>query len=114
MITIILNDSPYGTEKSYNGLRLAIALQKKNEQINVFLMSDAIFCGLNNQETPDGYYNIGRMIKLLINKGGKVLVCKTCMEARGITENSFIEGVVKGNMEMLSEWVLQSEKIINY
>jgi uncharacterized protein involved in oxidation of intracellular sulfur len=27
-ILILINDAPYGTEKAYNGLRLAMALQK--------------------------------------------------------------------------------------
>ena len=68
MITIILNDAPYGSERSYNGLRLALSLTKNNEQVQVFLF-DAIFCALKNQQTPAGYYNIGRMIQVLIRRG---------------------------------------------
>ncbi len=37
---LILNDPPYGTERSYNGLRLAMALAKKDAVITVFLMAD--------------------------------------------------------------------------
>jgi uncharacterized protein involved in oxidation of intracellular sulfur len=70
MITIILNDAPYGSEKSYNGLRIALSLSKKNEDVCVFLMGDAVFCGVGNQQTPNGYYNIGRMIKILL-KGNR-------------------------------------------
>lgn len=72
MITFILNDAPYGNERSYNGLRNAIAVQKKNEPVRVFLMADAVFCALNNQQTPNGYYNIGRMIKSLLKRGADV------------------------------------------
>ena len=72
MITFILNDAPYGTERSYNGLRIALSLSKKNEDIRVFLMGDAVFCGSENQQTPNGYYNIGRMVKGLLQKGGQV------------------------------------------
>jgi uncharacterized protein involved in oxidation of intracellular sulfur len=72
MTTFILNDTPYGTERSYNGLRIALSLSKKNEEVRVFLMGDAVFCGVANQQTPNGYYNIGRMIKGLLNKGGQV------------------------------------------
>jgi uncharacterized protein involved in oxidation of intracellular sulfur len=38
----ILNDPPYGTERSFNGLRLAKALQGKGAAVTVFLMADAI------------------------------------------------------------------------
>ena len=72
MITIILNDVPYGTERSYNGLRIALSLSKKNEDVRVFLIGDAVFCGVENQQTPNGYYNIGRMIKGLLNKDRQV------------------------------------------
>jgi len=72
MITFMLNDAPYGTERSYNGLRLALALAKTGEKVQVFLLADAVFCALENQKTPDGYYNIGRMIKGLSKRGAQV------------------------------------------
>jgi uncharacterized protein involved in oxidation of intracellular sulfur len=68
MITIILNDAPYGTERSYNGLRLALSMVKSNEDLQVFFMEDAVFCGMQNQQTPNGYYNIGRMVKGLLKR----------------------------------------------
>jgi uncharacterized protein involved in oxidation of intracellular sulfur len=43
---LILNDPPYGSERSYNGLRLAGALAKQdpNGAIIIFLMADAVSC----------------------------------------------------------------------
>ncbi len=72
MITFILNDAPYGTERSYNALRIALSLVKKEDDVRIYLMADAVFCGLANQQTPNGYYNIGRMIKGLLRNGGQV------------------------------------------
>jgi uncharacterized protein involved in oxidation of intracellular sulfur len=72
MITTILNDAPYGTERSYNGLRLALSLAKSEQKVNVFLMGDAVLCGIQNQQTPTGYYNIERMIKGLLRRGARV------------------------------------------
>jgi uncharacterized protein involved in oxidation of intracellular sulfur len=69
MITIILNEAPYGNERSYNGLRLALALAKAEEKVKVFLLADAIFCALENQNTPGGYYNISGMLKSLLKRG---------------------------------------------
>ncbi len=73
-ILFIINDAPYGTEKAYNALRIAMALQKEQTkpQIRIFLMADAVACGLLNQETPSGYYNIQRMLKSILSKGGDV------------------------------------------
>ncbi len=84
-ILILINDAPYGTEKGYNAFRLAMALQKKHPpvQVNVFLMADAVGCGIPNQNAPQGYYNIERMVKSVFNKGGKIKTCCTCMDAGG-------------------------------
>jgi DsrE/DsrF-like family len=71
---IILNDPPYGTERSYNGLRLANSLAKtEGADVSVFLMGDAASCAVGGQATPSGYYNIERMLKILASKGGKTV-----------------------------------------
>jgi len=72
---IILNDPPYGTERSYNGLRLAGNLVTKHEQaeVDVFLMGDAVSCAKSGQTTPNGYYNLERMLKPVL-RGGRVLI----------------------------------------
>ena len=61
----ILNDPPYGTERCYNALRLANALVKSDAaaEVTVFLMADAVSCCKKGQKTPDGYYNLERMLK---------------------------------------------------
>ena len=43
----ILNDPPYGTERSYNGIRLVREVLKRMEtgnEVKVFLMGDAAPC----------------------------------------------------------------------
>ena len=67
---IILNDPPYGTERSYNGLRLAGALAKRDgEEVRVFLMGDAAACAKRGQQTPNGYYNVERMLQSIARQG---------------------------------------------
>lgn len=92
-ILIVLNDAPYGTEKTYNGLRLAIALQARNIKVRLFLMADAIFAGIPDQRTPPGYYNIGEMLGRVLAKGGQMAACGGCMKARGTRAEGLIEGV---------------------
>ena len=72
MTTIILNDGPYGTERSYNGLRLAMAMAKADSPVQVFLMADAVACAVKGQKTPNGFYNIERMLKSLLRDGANV------------------------------------------
>ncbi len=113
-ILIVLNDAPYGTEKSYNGLRLAIALQAKGNNVSVFLMADAVSCGLPKQETPQGYYNIAEMLGRVLAKGGRVAACGSCMKARGLSAGGMVSGVEQGSMALLSEWTEKCSKVHSF
>jgi len=67
---IIVNDSPYGIERPYNALRLAMNLSKKpGTSVSVFFVGDGVLCARKGQKTPDGFYNIERMVQSLIRKG---------------------------------------------
>jgi uncharacterized protein involved in oxidation of intracellular sulfur len=113
-VLFILNDAPYGSEKTYNALRLAMALQKDHPgtEVRVFLMADAVTAALPAQVTPQGYYNIERMVKAVIAKGGKIKLCGTCCEARGIKSLPLLEGVEVGTMTQLAQWTAESEKVM--
>ena len=67
---IIINDAPYGNERPYNALRLALNLVKREGvKVKAFLMADGVFCARKNQKTPEGYYNIERMLKSIAKRG---------------------------------------------
>ncbi len=112
----IINDAPYGTEKAYNAFRLAMTMQKDfpDNEVRIFLMADAAFCALQNQNTPSGYYNIERMLKSIINKGGQVKICGTCADARGIKNLPLIEGAQISTMAELTAWTIESDKVITF
>ncbi|HDP93928.1 MAG TPA: hypothetical protein ENN40_01045 [Candidatus Aminicenantes bacterium] len=116
-ILIIINDAPYGTEKAYNALRMAMTLQKEHEdkvEIKIFLLADAVFCGIPNQTTPNGYYNIERMLKSVIRQGGEVKSCGGCSEARGINTLKPIRGVQLSNMKEFAQWTVECDKVITF
>jgi uncharacterized protein involved in oxidation of intracellular sulfur len=109
----ILNDPPYGTERTYNGLRLARNLFKHDDSadVTVFLMADAVFTAKAGQKTPDGYYNLERMLKVLLKKGGKVLLCGTCMDARGLQEEELQEGCARSTLDELTAVSFEADKV---
>ena len=109
---IVLNDPPYGTERSYNGLRLAMALAKLPEtDVRVFLMGDAVSCARAGQKTPNGYYNLERMIEWLVARNVPLKMCGSCMDARGLNGESVIPGAERGSMEELADWHRFSDKV---
>lgn len=115
-ILIIINDAPYGTEKAYNALRMGITLLNEHENIDlrIFLLADAVGCTLPNQKTPNGYYNIEKMLKIIINKGGKIKACGGCSETRGIDKLKLIDGIEISNMKAFAQWVVESDKVLSF
>jgi len=113
---IIINEQPYGSEKPYNGLRLAMQLQKDfpGESVRVFLMADAASCAVKGQTTPNGYYNIERMIRSVLMNKGEVKICGSCADARGIKIENIIDGTQMSTMSELTAWYMDSDKIISF
>jgi len=109
----ILNDPPYGTERSYNGLRLARTLSKhEGNEIRVFLLGDAALCAKAGQKVPEGYYNIGFFLQSLLKRNTQVGVCGVCMEARGIQDGELLPGAAHSTLEQLAEWTEWADKVI--
>ena len=110
---IIINDPPYGTERLYNGLRLAHDLQREEVDVTVFLMGDAVLGAKSGQKTPDGFYNAERMVRRVTSKG-QVLLCGTCMDARGITEPEVLDGVERSTMEALAKATVAADRVLTF
>jgi uncharacterized protein involved in oxidation of intracellular sulfur len=109
----ILNDPPYGTERSYNALRLARnLLLKEAGEVRLFLLGDAAACAKGGQKVPPGYYNIADMLSAFTRRGGKVGVCGTCIDARGIAEQDLVEGAARGTMDQLTQWTTWADKTL--
>lgn len=107
----ILNDPPYGTERSYDALRLAGALAKRGgEEVKVFLIGDAAACAKAHQKVPQGYYNLELMLRVPARHGAEIGVCGTCMDARGIAEAELAEGTRRSTLEELTDWTRWADK----
>lgn len=109
----ILNDPPYGSGRYCNALRLADALLKKEPEstIAVFLMADSVAAAKAAQKTPDGCYNLERMLKGLIARKGQVLLCGSCMDARGLAETELTQGARRSTMDEFAAITLESGKV---
>lgn len=112
-ILFILNDPPYGTERSFNGLRQIQALLKTEPkpEISVFLMADAVACAKTGQITPNGYYNLKRMVRGVARQA-PVVLCGTCMDARGIGDDAIVAGAERGTMPQLAEMTAEADKVL--
>ena len=114
-VLIVVNDAPYGTEKAYNALRLAMTLQREHRvQLRLFLLADAVTCALPGQTTPNGYYNVARMVRAIVEAGGEVKACGSCMDARGTAELERLPGVERATMKDLAAWTVDSDRVLTF
>jgi uncharacterized protein involved in oxidation of intracellular sulfur len=115
-LLIIANDAPYGGEKTWNALRLAgtSVTTEVGMQVRVFLMGDSVGAAKRGQVTPEGYYNLEKMLTDLVAKGVEVKTCGTCLKSRGIADADLVANVQRGTMVVLANWVKESDRVISF
>jgi uncharacterized protein involved in oxidation of intracellular sulfur len=114
-ILIQLNDPPYGSERTWNGLRLAQSLVRREEvEVRVFLFGDSVGAAVAGQKVPDGYYHLDRMVAGVVRHGGQVGCCGTCLDARALTDVPLVEGAHRGTLDQATDWTLWADKILTF
>jgi uncharacterized protein involved in oxidation of intracellular sulfur len=112
-VLLLLNDPPYGTERSYNALRLAAALGKAGDHaVRLFLLGDAAACAKAGHSVPQGTANLNRMLTVVLQHRGEVGVCGSCMDARGISDGELVSGTRRSSMEELAAWTAWADRVL--
>lgn len=113
---LVLNGPPYGTEQCYNALRLAQSLQRKgsDNRISLFLLGDAVGTARKAQKTPQGYYNLEIMLQRVLAANGEVLLCGTCMDARGLADTQVVDGARRSTMDELAAALIDADKVLTF
>lgn len=110
---MIINGAAYGQDATYNAVRLAASMAKREEvTLQVFLMGDGVTVAMSGQKTPDGYYKLDRILSVVSRNGGQVGCCGTCMDARGVTEAMLVQGATRSTMDELTDWTLAAGKVL--
>jgi len=113
---LVFNRNPYdGTDVTWNGLRLAEQLLNTGLEVNVFLMNDSVDLARDVTKQPEGYFDLGKMLKELIAKNVPVKVCGTCKVRCGIHKGEpYFEGTHEARMTELAQWVKKADKVITF
>ena len=80
-------------------------------EVRVFLMGDAAAAAMAGQNVPQGYYNLGDMLGMVLRRGGAVAVCGTCMDTRAIADDHLVKDAKRSTMEDLAEWSEWADKV---
>ena len=114
-VLLILNGPAYGADETYNAIRLATALTRRDDvDVTVFLMGDAVTCAVAGQKTPDGYYTLDRMLQSFARHDGHLACCGTCLDARGLTKEHLIDEAWRSNMEELAAWTVEADQVLTF
>lgn len=114
-VLVILQGPAYGDERAYNGLRLATSLAKRDGvEVKVFCFGDAVACSMANQQVPNGYYHLDRMIGASARHGAEIGLCGTCMDARGITDEMIVDEAHRSTLNEATDWTLWADKTITF
>jgi len=110
---LVLNGPAYGSDATYNAVRLAVALARRDDtEVVTFLMGDAVTCAIAGQKTPDGYYALDRMLRGFARHGGRIACCSTCLDARGLTKEHLIEEAPRSTMDELAAWTVEADQVL--
>ena len=116
-ILFVVSAPPYGSERMLSALRLATALLAQDGeaiQLRLFLLSDAVTVALPGQQSAVAGASLGAMLETLLAAGVDVRLCRTCLQARGLTDLDLLPGAVVGTMQELAEWTLTADKVLSF
>jgi uncharacterized protein involved in oxidation of intracellular sulfur len=114
-ILLIVNGPAYGADTTFNAVRLANALTRRDDaQLTLFLMGDGVTCAVAGQQTPDGYYTLDRMLKSFSRHGGNIACCGTCLDARGLAKEHLIGEANPSTMDELAAWTVEADDVLTF
>ena len=103
-VLLILQGPTYGTEASYNGLRLADNLAKRDSvEVKILCFGDAVGLAVAGQQLPNGYYHLDRMLTSSARHGAEIGLSGTCMDARGITDAMILPESRRSNLDEVTD-----------
>ncbi len=109
----VLNDHPYHSERNFNALRLATSLAGGGDNtVNVFLIGDAVHSAVAGGAVPEGRDDIAWMLERFSAGHRKVAVCRTCMDRRGIHEDTLLACAYRSSADELARWTAEADKVL--
>ena len=114
-VLVVLQGPAYGDERRYNGLRLAGSLAKRDQvNVRIFCFGDAVTCAMSDENVPDGYYHLDRMLTAAAHHNVEIGLCGTCMDARGITSAMIIGAARRSSLDEATDWAVWADKTITF
>ncbi|MDR3762933.1 MAG: DsrE family protein [Acidobacteriota bacterium] len=108
----VFNDTPYGNQRTFNGMRWALT-QARKTKIKVFLLGDGVTAALAGFNPASADYNPQEMLAGIAATGAEIAACGTCLESRGMLQ-ALIPQVQRGTLDMLCDWSSEADKVVTF
>lgn len=94
-------------ETVWNAFRLGNFAVKEGDEVKAFLLASGVEC----QSLDTEKFNISEQMQCLVDNGGKILACGTCLKLRGQEGDELCP---LSSMKDLYEMVKESDKVITF
>jgi tRNA 2-thiouridine synthesizing protein D len=90
VLSIMLFNSPYGSQDADHMCRIAESALDKGYGVNIFLYGDGVHGQMKGQ-SPKAFFNVGEALNRIAKKGATIKSCVRCSKARGYVDGEFDE-----------------------
>jgi uncharacterized protein involved in oxidation of intracellular sulfur len=77
-------------------------------------MAHAVGCAVACQRTPNGYYNLERLLSAAARHDAEIGLCGSCMDTRGVDEGALIEGARPSSLDELADCTLWADNVVSF
>jgi len=112
-VTVVIQNAPYQSDnKTWHALRFAGAALTEDMTVQVHLLDDGVEVGRKNQSVPEGAVNLQELLSELIECGLDVRACGMALDDCAIDESTLLDGIERGSMKALANWVKNSDQVM--
>jgi sulfur relay (sulfurtransferase) complex TusBCD TusD component (DsrE family) len=112
-MTVVIKSEPYSDESAYTGLKFAMTALKDGHEVKIFLVQGGVFCAVKGQN-PNHMPNNFELLSSIIELGGHIVCCGTCITARGVSQETIHPDVEVGTMNIFVDMVASGERVVNF
>ena len=114
-VTIVIQNAPYQSDnKAWHGLRFAGAALAEDMEVRVHLLDEGVKVGYKGQQVPENVANLEELLSELIECGLEVRACGMALDNCAIDESTMIDGIERGSMKALANWVKSSDHVMTF
>lgn len=117
-LVVEISHAPFGHEHAYSGLFAAMGWVSMGNEVTVVLVGDGAHAARKGQADPMKEVNLpptDKQVADIIGEGGRVVVDRRSMEARGIAPESLVDGIeVLDPSEIRRLMLDQAERFLSF